>query len=639
MRLAVSFHGLFWLALCLSSCHSPDILSTKENFVINCDAEQVSGRHFSNNGVLFSHGDRQSDEAFFSGRHSIKLSPDKPFGFGCEMGPVFSGDTISASVWRYARTGFGALAIQGDHHLYMDQAEFSETKGKWTLLNMQMVIPPGFDSTGIKVFAYNTGKEGDVYFDDLKVSYRKNSWPPRAIRTVEYPTLKIDIPDSSYHQLLAKRSEAYAKGYLDVGRKDFLPAQLTVDDRQLAVKIRLKGDLLDHLSTKKWSFRILLPGSGEWHHMQEFSIQKPQTRNMLHEWVLHRLLAEEEIFTTYYGFCRAILNGESLGIYAIEEAFNNSIFKSRGLDPMPIVRFNENGLWVNASKSSDQVLPFFASADIKGFKRQQGIDQEMQQRAKQQLFRFKKGSGEVEELFDIDQMARMLALIDLANGWHALQWKNVRFCMDPETNKLLPIVFDAYNKKEVDRSLAPFAGYEAHHACDLLIAGEKCLIPRLFSSQNLYDKYLGYLYDFTRQDYIDKLLYRLYPETRSLERFLQTEFPNYRYDFLYLKSNARNILKYLMPYPMVSLKAYRSGDTLYMESYHPVPLVVIGLGNKKKMRETLADPIRLASYRKGHEAPNIRWPTRAGGRYVYFKIPGIDQLFQEKIIPHPYPGL
>ena len=37
---------------------------------------------------------------------------------------------------------------------------------------------------------------------------------------------------------------------------DMVPASVRIGDRTVPVRLRLKGDMLDHLRTDKWSFRI-----------------------------------------------------------------------------------------------------------------------------------------------------------------------------------------------------------------------------------------------------------------------------------------------------------------------------------------------------------------------------------------------
>ena len=65
--------------------------------------------------------------------------------------------------------------------------------------------------------------------------------------------------------------------------------------RSIPVKMRLKGDWVDHLRGDKWSYRVHVEGEDAFLGMRHFSIQNPATRNYLYEWAyLEHLRAEKE---------------------------------------------------------------------------------------------------------------------------------------------------------------------------------------------------------------------------------------------------------------------------------------------------------------------------------------------------------
>ena len=57
-----------------------------------------------------------------------------------------------------------------------------------------------------------------------------------------------------------------------------MPAEIRWADRSVRVKLRLKGDLPDHLEGDKWSFRIHTRDGNAIMGMRRFSIQAPKTR-------------------------------------------------------------------------------------------------------------------------------------------------------------------------------------------------------------------------------------------------------------------------------------------------------------------------------------------------------------------------
>ena len=161
-------------------------------------------------------------------------------------------------------------------------------------------------------------------------------------------TLYIDLKFKYYQKMLDKRAEALKVGILQTTDEDFVPVQVQLSDGpELDAKIRLKGDWTDHLQGDKWSFRIHLKSDGQILHFRQFSLQTPETRNFLNEWAFHENLLQEGILTTRYDFINVLLNGDLLGIYAIEEHFAPELIESQGRRQGVIIRFDEDLLWDN----------------------------------------------------------------------------------------------------------------------------------------------------------------------------------------------------------------------------------------------------------------------------------------------------
>ncbi|MGH7455235.1 MAG: hypothetical protein ACRENG_28020, partial [bacterium] len=70
--------------------------------------------------------------------------------------------------------------------------------------------------------------------------------------------LIIDIKLDDFQKLAYKREIALATRILTAGDDDFVPAKIHYQDKTVDVKIRLKGDWVDHLLGAKWSFRIVV---------------------------------------------------------------------------------------------------------------------------------------------------------------------------------------------------------------------------------------------------------------------------------------------------------------------------------------------------------------------------------------------
>ena len=125
----------------------------------------------------------------------------------------------------------------------------------------------------------------------------------------------IDIKHKNFMKLAYKRSIALKKGILLTEKTDWVPARLTYKNKVYKIKMRLKGDWIDHLVGDKWSFRIKLKGDNTFKGMKEFSIQHPRTRHYIYEWIMHQAFKREGLISLRYDFINVILNGKDLGIF------------------------------------------------------------------------------------------------------------------------------------------------------------------------------------------------------------------------------------------------------------------------------------------------------------------------------------
>ena len=99
--------------------------------------------------------------------------------------------------------------------------------------------------------------------------------------------ITIDIKHTDFQRLAYKREIALATGILMASDADFVSAQIRYGDKPVDVKIRLKGDWVDHLLGDKWSFRIVTKGENSLFGMKQFSIHHPKARNYVYEWIFH----------------------------------------------------------------------------------------------------------------------------------------------------------------------------------------------------------------------------------------------------------------------------------------------------------------------------------------------------------------
>lgn len=632
------------------------ILSHKNNALsnaISCSAENVitnkNGKKFQHNYIIFGNGDTQSSEESNTGRFSSKVYKNSPYGFTYTIENINEGEIYTSEVWRLSNYHYGKLAAQGSWGFYREtKTVIEKNKNNWELLQLKIIIPRGIKKGDIKYFVYNTNNE-PAYFDDFKImklpdiyEFSKNNYTSLNIQTL---TIKID--DKGLKKLKAKRDEAFKKGILVTNNDDFVEIKLIDNNNnEIPAFTRLKGDWLDHLKENKWSFRIKPKKNYAWNRMKEFSVHNPLTRHFIDEWVFHKLLEYEDILTPAYGFIVLHLNSKDLGIYAYEEHFTKQLLQKQGRKESVIIKFDEDGLWdarVKDYKNNFSIATFEGS-EIKPFSIKNVIKSEKLlnefKKAHNLMFQYKYGMKATSEIFDIDKLARYYAILDITKAFHGIIWHNQRMYFNPITEKLEPIGFDGYAEGGVfDWIHRPFIGYSRND-----FSGWKPgdMIENIFHDNLFVEKYIYYLRQFTEEIYLDNFFSEVDGQIKKIELYLQTEYPNYKYDKNFLYSNASSIRNHLIPYERIALKIYlqnssRGKMTLRIGSTHSLPIELVGVGNKNIINSYINEKIILPSYNINNPIEFYDIGIKGSGNTVHYKVLGLDSIYTININKWPAP--
>jgi hypothetical protein len=274
------------------------------------------------------------------------------------------------------------------------------------------------------------------------------SWVAAELSPLEAERLDIDIKFEHLHKLHEKREEAMRRGVLVTGADDMVPAIIKHRGRSVRVKLRLKGDLTDHLDGDKWSMRVHVKGSDQIFGMRRFSLQAPKTRNFHLEALFHEHLRHEGVLALRYFFVEVAVNGKDIGLMAFEEHFGKELLESQDRREGVLVKFDESLFW-DYRVANGQAGPFnnhywvrvvpFAGGDVA---RSAKLSAELRN-AQGLLTGFVRGELPARDVFDIEQLARFIAIAEVWRAPHALSWINVRFYYNPLTARLEPVGYDA----------------------------------------------------------------------------------------------------------------------------------------------------------------------------------------------------
>jgi len=398
---------------------------------------------------------------------------------------------------------------------------------------------------------------------DEKIVFEKND------------AVEINISDTAFKLLESYRITALENGVLDKSLKNYVKGTITYHGTEIPVKLRLKGDWVDHLKSNKWSFRIKVTGDNAFLGLKSFSIQSPHTRSFLHEWFMHQIYLREGVLTTRYEFLPVIINGKQMGVYALEEHFDKQLVEAKSKREGPILKFNEEGVWETRIGDPDTYhpLPYFAASEVIPFKKNRTMKSPVLKKhfktAQSLMLRYKAFDDNIEELFDLDKLAKFYALTDLANTDHALIWHNLRFYYNPVSRKLEPIAYDCYPEKVEMSVNQPIFGYSKNKTS---FPDFSFIHYHLFNSSSFKSLYISYLKKYSSDDFLNAMFNELDSSLTLLENTLATEYPDSRLNREFYYNNIKAIRDVLPEYTNSSvnyeLQEYPFEDFTYTNTYY-----------------------------------------------------------------------
>lgn len=662
----------------------------QKEHVYFCNAEVVKDGKFIGRTKTFKNGKTQSSEMAFSGKYSSKtgMADGLTFGISVDLSDFIAGESYKVSVWRFeeGKSNSGILVAAGNKGSDFYQSAkvpVDRKESGWEKLQLSFNIPEKTekDLKSINIHVYSPGNR-TVYFDDLKIELISDD--PTTYAGI--PELGLEIKTKGLKKIAEKRKQALNAGLLVTGDDDWVKGKIVdgKSEQGMPVKLRLKGDWLDHLQGEKWSYRIKVKDPSAWNRLVTFSIHSPEARYFLHEWVYHQALEKEDILTTRYDFVNLKINGESKGIYAWEEHFEKQLVESRNRREGPIVKISEDAMWETrrrfikhlgyivdkkdfapTNQQENATIQTFGESKIfknETLKKQYEIAQNL-------MFQYIQGIKPVAQVFDIERLAKYMAMTEAFQTGHGVIWHNQRFYYNPITSKLEPIGFDGFVKSPYTKYY--FMGMGGTNSNRGDAAG---VLSKLFLDKEFTERYVHYLHKFTSREYMNEFLTSIEKEAIRRLRILEKEYPDYKYKPERFVELAQVLHQQIQPFPK-SVKAYTQSSKggrkqLKINSIHHLPVEILGYGTTDskmtgKLNSTLyleAQPPRSqwlkaafpALINEKFELGNVYNNARKAvlnqelrkfydlevpetARFIYFKMPGVERVFVADVLKSKAP--
>ena len=616
------------------------------------DMEKVEGNYFiSQNSKRISNSLAQSSDYSKSGNYSAKIDSINPYALSYKFYDLKKGNQIIISVWEKTggARGYLKLVDKEKNILAVKRSLRKKIQSQWVLINLSFTVEE--DSKEIKFFIHNE-KTLSAYYDDLKIELLDKSIKP----IFKSENIDIQIKSKDLDKLFKYRDKAIQNGVISKSLKKYFKGIMVYNKEEIPIKIRLKGDWIDHLNGEKWSFRIKILGDKDFKGMKTFSIQHPKTRTFLKEWIMHKIFKDENILTTRYGFITASLNGNNLGIYAYEEHFSKELIQHNKKTEAPILKFNEEGIWQTRSNNpkNKNLYPFFEASDIIPFQSKSifsssNLKKDFEKGLKL-MTKYKEFDKNLEDIFDLNYTAKLYALYDIGKIRHSYHWHNQRFYYNPKTHRLEHIAFDCYAGIEEGIEDVIY-GYSEKVSFDFKMT---YLSKQFFNNELFVSNYKKFLNKFSEPEYLTSILSKYKLSSDSLNTILKSEFTDYEFDISYLIDNAKAIRELLPSYtsnheflvkpvkydyasiginyfPSIGIKANKHINNknelvLKIKNFHLDTVYLIGYSTESKNNTLVKfrDSILITPFQTKEDALEIK--INEDANFIFFKPQNTKKL-------------
>lgn len=362
--------------------------------------------------------------------------------------------------------------------------------------------------------------------------------------SAEYEILNIHIDDKDFAKLEAQRERALQRGIMVNEEDSYVNAVLEHNGKQIRSELRLKGHMTDHLQENKWSFRVKTKKGDAFMGMKRFSLQHPGTRNYVHEWIYHRMMESEGIVALRYVYLKVKVNHKDWGIYALEEHFGQELIENNDRMKGPVLRYNPELYWIYrinelhdihiVEEYAQMQSSYYEPYDTKNILGDTSL-RTLYVDAMNRLEAFRRGELRTSQVFDIEKLAAFHAIIDVVGGHHSLDWSDVKYYYNRETQLLEPVAYESFSVRNTDRIAGSyrFSGdtttyINNHHNA-------------LFNDTAFFAAYIRALDRIADKKWLDNFFHTIDPALQNNLAVLYKEFAYKKYDNKGYYKNAENI--------------------------------------------------------------------------------------------------
>lgn len=352
---------------------------------------------------------------------------------------------------------------------------------------------------------------------------------------------------------LQRKLRSEQGGEISDKQKIFLPADISFEGQNYEIKIRTKGVRAIHWREKNsTSYKIDMIGDKRLWGMEEFSFQKPITRNYTYEYLFHKLLGHVDLLNIKYFFVNLYLNDQNLGVYAVEESFSKEVIERQKRRNGPIFSLK------------DELGEYFPNVTYELYSENYWINQnpKLIQNAFTILNNLKNNKSEVNDHFDIDKWAKYFAIMDLTGAYHGSLLKSVKLFYNPTTALFEPIGYDLHKGAGIYGNFLLIDFLKKETATNIEACSFICLHVDWYLkflkhnngeiNNKFVEKYINYLFEYSSKDFVENFISKyknelsdynkaIYKDSSSTDKVRWSGAGFFVYDNDYLHNRAKFI--------------------------------------------------------------------------------------------------
>lgn len=537
--------AIIFLFFFLNSC---DKSSIKRVDYFLCTAEKYDTAFLYYNNISFRGVDLIDSTTSKSGKYSLKLDSNNRYAYTTDI-YLDNKFMYKLSFWNKGRNSDVYAVVQTDSNFYMNSSSIvEEDENGWCKKSLIFSIPQNQKDNKVTLYVWNSGNQ-TTYVDDFSLTKSD------ILDTQNDTILWLYLDEDAYNKILDKRTEALRTHLLITSSDSWVKGMAFWGVNDYKIKLRLKGDWPDHLGGIKWSFRIKIKNNTSFKGLRVFSVQNPNTRFFIYQWLLYTVFRSEDLLAPRYGFVYGQLNEDFIGLYAYVEHFTKQLVESLKRREGPIIKFSESSFWdyilAHLREEKWIVYPFYESSKIVPFSENKIVKNttlyDNFKIAQNLLYQYKWGIGNISDLFDVDKAAKYIALTNVMKGYHNFRWHNQRFYYNPIISKLEFIAYDNYVGPGIFvlPKKAIYGDFEPDRTGEDL---EFLVYYYAFKDPEFVSLYIKYLDEYSRKGYWDSVFNAYDEQIYNYQNKIIKEYPNSYFDKTIIYKSISNIRAELPEY-------------------------------------------------------------------------------------------